>query len=70
MIASAETVKNLRIKMKLEIKQFANLLGVTYGAVKNYENGIRTPKLEIIAKMKSLAKIKGVRLRLDDFLDE
>ena len=47
-------------------KQFASELSITVGAVSNYENLSRTPRLAIAYRIIALAKQQGCIARLED----
>ena len=47
-------------------KEFATALGITVGAISNYENGSRIPKMRVAYRILDLAKRKGHKLGLDD----
>lgn len=42
----------------IENKEFADMVGISPGAVSNYKNGIRTPTLAIAIKIKDVTKGK------------
>ena len=44
-------VKKYRTKLGLDQKTLASMLGVTSGAVSNYENDVSSPKEEVLFKM-------------------
>ena len=56
----------IRQKLKMSRKEFANALSITVGAISNYENGSRAPKLVIAYRILELAAQKGLGLNLED----
>lgn len=44
----AARIKEARKRMSLTQEELANIIGVTKGAIANYENGVSTPKLDIM----------------------
>jgi transcriptional regulator with XRE-family HTH domain len=64
-----DTIKNLRLALLLEQKEFGDLIGVDKSSICNYERGIRSPRLPIIRKMLELAKQHKIKITVDDFLN-
>lgn len=61
-------IKNLRLSLGLEQKEFGEFLGVTMGTVSNWENSRRSPRLGRIRKMIELAKKNKIKLEIKDFI--
>jgi len=70
MMSAADTIKKVRMELNLDQQHFADALEITKTAIFNYEKGIRRPKLDIIKKMRDLAKKNGIELSVDDFLNK
>jgi putative transcriptional regulator len=64
-----KTVKRIRMNLCLEQGEFAELLGITKGAICHYENGLRMPRLPIIRKMRQIAKENNLHIPLEDFFN-
>lgn len=62
------TVQEIRNRIGMPRRIFAEHLGVSYGAVSNYELGTRQPKLNVCFKIIELAKKYKIKLTLDDIL--
>ena len=54
-----EKLKELRIEKNVSQKIVANAIGVTLSAYSNYEQGIRTPSVEIIKKLCEYFKVSA-----------
>lgn len=65
----SETIKNLRLQLFLDQKEFAEIIGIKKGTVSNYENGYRKPRLPIIRRMLELARKNKIKLNPEDFLN-
>lgn len=55
-----ETIRDIRIDSRLNQDEFADLLGISVKTLYNYENGISSPKPEILTKLFEL-KEKVIR---------
>lgn len=61
----------IRQRLNMSRRGFADALGVSVGAISNYENGCRYPKISIANRMLKLARQHGYRFNLDDiYLDQ
>lgn len=70
MMSVGETIKKIRTNLYLEKIEFAELIGVTRTSVGYYESGKRMPKLQIIKKIRELAKKNGMDYSVEDFLGD
>ena len=61
-------IKEARKKRKLTQEELAALIGVTKGAVANYENEVSIPKIEILYKLFDALKCDANYLYLDDMV--
>ena len=59
-------IKRIRSKLGLSRKDLADALGVTVGAISNYENGIRFPRPLICSKLINLAKHHRLKISIED----
>lgn len=60
-------LKQARENRELSRDQLADLLGVTNSAISNYENGISSPKEEILLKIFDVLKVEPNFLFQDDY---
>jgi putative transcriptional regulator len=60
------SIKKIRSDLGLSRKDFAHLLGITYGAISNYEYGVRRPQLEICYRIIDIAKQHKLKVKLED----
>ena len=44
-------IKEQRLSLKLTQEELANQIGATKGAIANYENGVSSPKLDLMYKL-------------------
>lgn len=44
-------IKELRIKNEITQEELAKIIGVTKGAIANYENGVSSPKIDLMYKL-------------------
>ena len=58
--------KQIRLNLGLSRKDLAKALGVTYGAISNYEYGTRKPALSICYRIIDLAKHRKLKVKLED----
>ena len=56
MSGTAERIKKIRQDMGKTRKEFADLIGVTVGAVGHWETGIRTPSKTVFILLEELNK--------------
>ena len=63
-------IKRIRDRLKLSQTAFAELIGVGQGAINNYENGRRLPKVTIAKKMLIVAKKNRIKTSLEDIYRE
>lgn len=61
-------IKEARKKINLTQEELADLIGVTKGAVANYENEVSTPKIEILYKLFGALKCDANYLYQDDMM--
>ena len=61
-------IKEARKKRKLTQEELAALIGVTKGAVANYENEVSIPKIEILYKLFDALKCDANYLYQDDMV--
>lgn len=66
----SKAVKRLRVKLLLTQSEFASILGVTRYCISNYELGRRSPRLQIVGKMLSVAREHKIEVNEDDFVNE
>ena len=66
----AGVIKNLRLTLGMEQREFGKLFEVTKGTVCSWEHGRRTPRLPKLKKMIDVAKEHKVKLSMRDFLEE
>lgn len=59
-------IKEARIKIGLTQEELASNIGVTKGAIANYENGVSTPKIELLFKLFSALHCDANYLYQDD----
>lgn len=59
-------IKEARIKIGLTQEELASNIGVTKGAIANYENGVSTPKIELLFKLFSALQCDANYLYQDD----
>ncbi len=64
----SEKIKNLRLSLGLEQKEFGVLMNVTVGTICNWEKGRRNPRLPKIRRMIEIAKTHKLKLQIKDFL--
>ena len=67
LMASAETIKRIRLKMGLTQTKFGEKFGVTRGAICNFEKGRGKPSLEIIIKILKIARNNKIKANIDEF---
>lgn len=65
-----EKIKKARKENCLTMREMANLVGVSYQMICQWESGERNPKLENIVKMSSVFKINPMELLPDWFIEE
>ena len=58
MMVLGERIKNRRIELKMTQEELGNQIGVSKVAICNYENNIRTPKLETISKLAEVLNLE------------
>lgn len=63
-------VKAFRLKLCWEQDKLAKELGVTRGAVCNWELGVRNPSLSAIRKMRDTAEKHNIKFNTEDFLNK
>ena len=59
-------IKELRIKRGLTQEELARQIGVTKGAVANYENEVSSPKIELMYKLFDALQCDANHLHQDD----
>ncbi len=59
-------VKQLREKMLLTQKEFANVLNVSRTTVSAYESGIAIPRFKMIRKLIDLGQENGIEIDVND----
>lgn len=59
-------IQQIRLKIGMPRRIFAENLGVTYGAIANYELGTRIPKLPTCYRIIDLAKKYKIKVNLED----
>lgn len=59
-------IKEARIKNGLTQEDLASSIGVTKGAIANYENGVSTPKVELLFKLFTALNCDANYLYQDD----
>ena len=67
---SGEKIKKARKDNHMTMRELANLVGVSYQMIGQWESGERNPKLENIVKLSSVLIINPMELLPDWFLDE
>lgn len=60
-------IKELRENRKISRSELADLIGVTVGAISNYENGVSSPKEPILFKIMEVLKCDANYLFQDSF---
>lgn len=65
-MSSSALFKDLRLQMNLSQIDLANLLSIKQSTLSNYETGKRNPSLRICYKLMKLAKLKGLKVSLED----
>lgn len=60
-------LKDRREQLRMTQSQLASLLGITKGAVGNYENGVSSPKEEVLLKIFDVLKVEPNYLFQDSF---
>lgn len=63
-------LKDRREQLRMTQSQLADLLGITKGAVGNYENGVSSPKEEILLKIFDVLKVEPNYLFQDSFTQQ
>lgn len=59
-------IKEARIKNGMTQEELANNIGITKGAIANYENGVSSPKVEILFRLFSALNCDANYLYQDD----
>lgn len=59
----ANNIKKLRKELNLTQKQLASKLGISYGALANYEMGFREPNSKAMVALESFFNVSGAYLR-------
>ena len=59
-------IKERRITLKLTQEELARLIGVTKGAIANYENEVSTPKIDLMYKLFDVLQCDANYLHQDD----
>lgn len=67
---TGEKIKKARKEKHMTMRELANLVGVSYQMIGQWESGERNPKLENIVKLSSVLIINPMELLPDWFLDE
>lgn len=62
-------IKEARTKIGLTQEELASNIGVTKGAIANYENGVSTPKIELLFKLFTALQCDANYLYQDDIPD-
>lgn len=70
MMSSSQTIKKIRLSLCLDQKEFAEKLELSTSTICGYERGYRTPRLPIIRKLLEIAKKNGMKLSIDDFIND
>lgn len=70
MLSSSETIRRIRVNMGLNQDEFARELGITKSAVSKYESKQRSPKTNIIRKLKDLADKNNIEVKYEDFFEK
>ena len=65
-MALSDRIKELRTALNLNQEELAKRLGVTKGAVGNYESGVSKPKIEVLIKMFDVLKTDANYLLQDE----
>ncbi len=63
-------LKDRREQLRMTQSQLADLLGITKGAVGNYENGVSSPKEEVLLKIFDVLKVEPNYLFQDSFTQQ
>lgn len=59
-------IKQIRLSLGMKRSEFAQLLGISYGAVCNYEYGTRNPRLNTCYRIIEVAKKHKIKIKLED----
>ena len=62
-------IKERRLELGLTQEALANMIGVTKGAVANYENGVSTPKIELMFRLFTALDCDANYLHQDEMKD-
>lgn len=62
-------IKERRLELKLTQEKLADMIGVTKGAIANYENEVSTPKIELMFKLFSALDCDANYLHQDEMKD-
>lgn len=63
-------IKEARKQRQFTQEDMARIIGVTKGAIANYENEVSTPKLELLLKLMDVLKVDANYLYQDDIFIE
>lgn len=59
-------IHELRKKVGMPRRVFAETLGVTYQAIAQYEKGVRVPSISVCYRLIDLAKKYKIKVQLED----
>lgn len=62
-------IKELRIKNEITQEELAKIIGVTKGAIANYENGVSSPKIDLMYKLFDALNCDANYLYQDDMIE-
>lgn len=63
-------IRNLRIKLGLEVKELSELMGIKSVNLMDFEEMRKNPTLETLIKLKKIARDRGLEVSLDDLVGE
>lgn len=70
MTTRSNMIKNVRLNLLLDRDAFAKLIKVSKSSISFYENGLRTPRMPTLKKIKELADKNGFQFDIDDFFNK
>lgn len=69
LMSSAKVVKNIRMNLCVDMKEFGEMIGVSLSAVSHYEKGTRCPRMETIRKLKEIALKNNIPFDIEEFFN-
>ena len=69
MMSASENIKRIRNILCIDQRDLSEELGLSQAAISLYERGKRIPRIQIIGKLKKLAKKANLKVTTEDFFE-